>query len=380
MGYLESMFNLLGRYFCGSLGLIVCLTLLVVVTFGSFLLLPAHLHYHVEEKYLFSVQEGDAAVNLGILIPKSGPYQEVKNIEISWDGVQGKDNKRYVEVIKLTGELRDGEDQEAIISYDVILSQGKVSWEAPVEEFQHLPQRGIESDHPRIKEQVSQITIGTSLDDAYRIYNFTSDCLIYSQGGRDCPSSSALTAFMTHTGACGEFARLMVAFSRASGIPAQMICGIALPDLVIYGTSQTLIWEHPGESHGWVEFYAEGAWTMADPSVGSGYLKWLDFGRNDGRHLSYGEFEQEGKVFMEMKRWATNQGNIIGSEHAALKFVASADTNQVSITPSSYVKKGWDGRWANTLVALIPTTIILCKIRNRLMLRTTNRTPVEDSQ
>ncbi len=370
----------MNRYLGGSLGLILCLTLLVVVTFGSFLLLPAQLHYHIEEKYLFSIEEGEAAIYLGILIPKSGPYQEVKNIMISWDGVQERDNKRYVEVIKLTEELRDGEDQEALVSYDVILPQGKVSWEAPVEEFHRLPQRGIESDHPSLKEAVSQITTSSALEDVYRIYKYTSDYLIYSVGERDCTSSSALTAYMTRTGACGEFAKLMVSLCRASGLPAQMISGIVLPDLVIYGSSQTRIREHPGESHAWVEFYTDGGWTMADPTVGSGYLNWLHFGRNDGHYLSYGEFEQEGKAYVEMQRWATSQGNIIGSEYASLKFVASADTNQVSITPSSSIKKGWDGRWANTLVSLTLTTFILCKLRNRFIQPSSNNAGIEKTQ
>ncbi|MFC1922951.1 transglutaminase family protein [Chloroflexota bacterium] len=368
----------LNWYLRGSLALILCLTLLVVVTYGSFLLLPAQLHYHIEEKYLFSIEEGNAAVNLGILIPKSGPYQEVKNIKISWDGFQERENRPYVELIKLSGVLSDGEDQEAIVSYDVILPKGKVTWEAPVEEFQYLPQHGIESDHPRIKEQASQITTGSALEDVYRIFNYTSNYLIYSLGERNCTSSSALSAFMTQTGVCIEFARLMVAFSRASEIPAQMVSGIALPDLVIFGTSQTRNWEHPGESHAWVEFNTEGAWTMADPTVGSGFLKRLHFGRNDGHYLSYGEFEQEGKAYVEMQRWVTNQGNIIGSEHGSFKFVASADSNQVSITPSLYIRKGWDGCWANTLVSLILTTVILCKLRNRFIQRPSDSTPGED--
>jgi hypothetical protein len=368
------------RYLGGSLGLILCLTLLVVVTFGSFLLLPAQLHYHIEEKYLFSAEEGEAAIFLGILIPKSGPYQEVKNINISWDGVQEREDKRSVEVIKLSGVIQERDNQEAIVSYDVILPQGKVSWDAPVEDFQRLPQRGIESDHPSLKEAASQITTGSALDDAYRIYKYTSDYLIYSVGERNCTSSSALTAYMTRTGVCGEFARLMVSFNRAAGIPAQMISGIVLPDLVIYGSSQTGTWEHPGESHAWVEIYPEGAWTMADPTVGSGFLNRLHFGRNDGHYLSYGEFEQEGKVYVEMQRWAASQGNIIGSEHASLKFVATADSNQVSITPSLYVKKGWDGRWANTLVSLTLTTFILCKLRNRLIQVTSNQEGIEETR
>ena len=296
------------QYFVGSLGLLLCLSLLVIVTFGSFLLFPTHLHYHIEEHYQFSIEEGDAVVWLGVLIPRSGPYQAVKNIELSWGGVQERENRPYVEVIKLIGELRAEKVQEAIISYDVILPNGKVSWEVPIEEFQYLPQTGIESDHPRLKEAVSQITADSTLEDAYRIYNYVSEYLIYSIGERDCKSSSALTAFITHTGVCGEFARLMVAFNRATGIPAQVISGIVLPDLVIFGSSQNRIWDYPGESHAWVECYAEGQWTMADPTMGSEYLNWLQFGRNDGHHLSYGEFEQEGKAFLEMARWVKNRG------------------------------------------------------------------------
>ena len=132
-----------------------------------------------------------------------------------------------------------GENQEAIIRYDVILPNGKINWESPVEAFQLGPQRAIESDHPLIKEQVSIITTGSTLKDVFRIFAYTSDHLIYSMGGRNCRSSSALTAFLTHTGVCGEFARLMVAFSRASGVPAQVISGIVLPDLLIFSSSQT---------------------------------------------------------------------------------------------------------------------------------------------
>jgi transglutaminase-like putative cysteine protease len=89
-----------------------------------------------------------------------------------------------------------------------------------------LPQRGIESDHPIIKKAVSQITSGSAIDDIYHIYNNISDYLIYTIGDRNCTPSSALTAYMTHKGVCGEYARLMVAFSRAIGVPAQMISGI----------------------------------------------------------------------------------------------------------------------------------------------------------
>jgi hypothetical protein len=357
------------QYLRGSLGLILCAITLVAVTFGSFFLLPVHLHYHVEERYLFSTSEDGATVYLGALIPQSGPYQEVKNINISWEGTQERENKQSVEVIKLAGKLPPGGNQEAIISYDAILPQGSLSWEAPIEAFQLMPQPGIESDHASLKEVVARITSGSSKKDGYRIYKFTSEHLTYSEDARDCISSSALSAYRTHTGVCGEFARLMVALSRAANIPAQIISGIVMPDLLFFGSSQTRAWEHAGESHAWVEIFTDGVWTIADPTVGSGHLLRLYFGRTGGHYLSYGELIQEGKEYAEVQKWATSQGVIIGAEHASLKFVASADSNQVSITPTIFVKKGWDGRWAAALISLALTTIIICSLRNRYFAR-----------
>jgi hypothetical protein len=354
--------------FQGTIGVILCGVVLVIITFGSFLLLPAKVHYHVEENYLFSVIEDEATIYLGVLIPTNGPYQEVNNIHISWDGLLERENNQAVEVIKLTGTLAKGSDQEAIISYDVILPQGKISWVAPLEDIQLMPQPGIESDHPSLKQAASNLTAGSSREDAYRIYKFTSEHLTYIEGARDCVSSSALSAYMTGTGDCREFAKLMIALNRAAGIPAQLIIGIYMPDLVFYGSSQIQSWEHPGESHAWMEFFTDGLWTIADPALGSSYLHRLHFGRDSGHYLSYGEYQQEGKTYSGIQKWAASQGDIIDEMHAGLKFIASADTEGVSLGVVSSVKKGWDGRWANALLALTITTIILCFLRTRYIM------------
>ena len=375
-----SIFKFSNRYLRGGFGLILCAITLVAVTFGSFFLLPVHLHYHVEERYLLSTSEDDATVYLGVLIPQSGPYQEIKNINISWEGIQERESKQSVEVIKLAGKLPAGGNQEAIISYDVVLPQGSVSWEAPIEDFQLMPQPGIESDHASLKAGVSRIINDSSQNDAYRIYKFTSEHLTYSEDARDCISSSALSAYRTQTGVCSEFARLMVALNRAADIPAQMISGIVLPDLVFFGSSQTRAWEHAGESHAWVEIFTEGAWTIADPTVGSDYLLRLYFGRTDGHYLSYGELIQEGKEYAEVQKWATSQGVVIAKKHAGLKFIATADTDKVSFTPTSYVKKGWDGRWAVALISLALTTLILCTLRNRFFTRSSSQPHFEESE
>lgn len=363
----------------GIIGLTVCGIFLVIITFGAFFLTPASVRYHIEEKYLFSSTGPDSNVHLGVLVPKSGPYQEIRNLHITWDGAQERITQPSNEAIKLSAKLPQRGEQEAIISYDVILPQGGISWKAPVEDFQLKPQPGIESDHASLKEAVSYLTFGTSKIDAYRVYQFTSQHLTYTDGARDCIDSSALSAYRTRKGVCSEYARLMVTLNRAAGIPAQMITGVFMPDLVLLGSSTTRTGEHTGESHAWVEFYTDGSWTIADPTLGSGILQRLYFGRGSGHYLSYGEYQQENKAFTDIQHWASSQGYTIAKSHAGLKFVASADTERVSVTPISYVKKGWDGRWASAIVALGFSTIVLCALRNLVTQRSTSLQRLNES-
>jgi hypothetical protein len=364
----------------GIIGFIVCGILLVVITFGTFFLTPASVRYHVEEKYTFSSAGPGASIHLGVLAPQSGPYQEIKNLSITWDGTQEIETQPSVEAIKLTAKLPQGSEQEAIINYDVVLPQGGISWLAPVEDFQLRPQPGIESDHPSLKEAVSYITTGSSRLDAYYVYQFTSQHLTYSEEARDCVESSALSAYRTGKGVCSEYARLMVALNRAAGIPAQMITGIFMPDLVILGSSKTREGDHAGESHAWVEFYTNGVWTIADPTLGSSYLDRLYFGRGSGHFLSFGEYQQESKAYTDLQGWASSQGDIIAKSHAGLKYIASADQGGISLNTSSNIKKGWDGRWASATVALGLSTMILCALRNRFARRSNILPCVEESK
>jgi hypothetical protein len=364
----------------GMIGLIVCSILLVVITFGAFFLTPASVRYHVEEKYTFSSAGPGATIHLGMLAPKSGPYQEIENLHITWDGTQEIETQPSVEIIKLSAKLPHGDEQEAIISYDVVLPQGAISWEAPVQDFQLRPQPGIESDHASLKEVVSYITSGSSKLDAYYVYQFTSHHLTYTEGARDCIDSSALAAYRTQKGVCSEFARLMVALDRASGIPAQVITGVFMPDLIILGSSKTQEGEHAGESHAWVEFFTDGAWTIADPTLGSSYLGKLYFGRSSGHYLSFGEYQQEGKAYTDLQQWTSGQGYIIAKSHAGLKYIASADQGGISLNASSIVKKGWDGRWASATVALGLLTMTLCALRNRLVRRSNILPRMEESK
>ncbi len=150
-------------------------------------------------------------------------------------------------------------------------------------DFHLQPQPEIESDHPVLQKQADEVALGQSRKDAYSIYSFTSDYLSWPVGTRIGGNQSALTAYTTCEGGCGEFANLMTALCRASQIPAQAITGLALPAYPPFWSS-TSTWGHPGGAHAWVEVYSDGYWELADPSWASslpGLFKPLWFGRND---------------------------------------------------------------------------------------------------
>jgi len=346
---------------------VLCLLLIFIALMLAFFAIPASMHYHVTERYTISGDATDASVYLSILIPKSGPYQWVGNINMFWDGEQQQMSFDPVDVVRLSGEKQVKEDVEAIIEYDVKLRQGGGSWEDTVETFQINPQMGIESDHYLIQERASELRRNLSFQSIpYRIYSFTSDHLTYSQVQEDCTSESALMSYEIGSCICAGYARLMVALSRASEIPAQMVVGFLYPDPFV--KRDTSINHHnPGQAHAWVEYYSFGKWKIADPTLGSGIWKKLHFNRNDGRHVVYGELEQLSLINLEQKYWALKNANIPMGDHECFRFVATTNSDQISITPTVAIHKGWDGRWLNSIIVWAIASYLLCKYRNRIV-------------
>jgi len=350
-----------------GIGILFCFVLIFAATFGAFMGLPASLHYHISEHYSLSASQESALVYLGVLVPQSGPYQTIKDLRVLWDGEQDRESTPCVDVIKLSGLVTSGTSQDAIIEYQVRLSHGIVLWRAQPDSCHLLPDCMVESDHPDIVARANQIVDGTSWRDAYRIFTFTKNYFSPAGDFVNCSMEmSALEAYQSGTGECGEYSRLMVALCRASGIPSLVTSGILLPDSSSFAAAQSQTWGHPGVAHAWVEFSDRNIWSMADPAWGASTWDILHFGRNDGRHLSYGCINHEGSVYTEMLQWADQHGSLIGKEFAALKFVAAADADHVTIAPVVTVRKGWDGRWLNALLALTATTFLLYFVRNRL--------------
>ena len=350
-----------------GLRLVLCFGVIVFVVVGSFFLLPTSIYYHVSEKYYFSGDDEGSLVFLAVMLPKNGPYQSVKNLEISWNGsVQNEEYDGSVNIVKLSGEKRANMELVAEIEYDVRLPRRKVAWIAPVYDFQILPQAGIESESLCIREQIDVMETGNLGHDAYEIYRFTVEHLTYSRQETGCTCTSAEVAFEAGKSVCAGYARVMTALCRASGIPAQMVLGVVYPD-PMFKQSETSFPEDPNESHAWVEYYSEGSWKMADPTWGEKNFKFMQFNRNDGCHLVYGEVEDVFAYYSEMQAWATEGSQILLGEQTSFRYIATSTSRKISLQPSVSVQQSWDGRWFNTFIVWVGLVWVLRRNRKRII-------------
>ncbi len=256
------------------------------------------------------------------------------------------------------------ENLEATIEYDVKLPQSSVSWSAPVESFQRLPQVGIESDCECLQVQALDLSDGISEKDAYKIYSFITDHLTYSNENMDGSNASAIKAYQIGSCTCAGFARLMTALCRASGIPSQLVIGLIYPDPVFQSSLSSFT---QGEAHAWVEYYSEGTWKLADPTFGTRRLKILYFNRNDGSHISYGELDQVMFADAMLQDWALDHASHIVEDDDSFRYVATSGSDQVSLTSITSIQRRWDGRWVNTLIIWGVTTWLLCKYRYKII-------------
>jgi len=221
--------------------------LLIILPAGVFFVAPAEIQYQVTERYTFSADQTGMKINLAVMIPRDNPYQQVNSLEITWDGEVSREVFGEVEVIKLTGKTLQN---QAVLEYDVTLPQGSIEWEAIPKHTDVLPQKVIESSAPMLRSEALKVCSNPSTA-GYDIYQFVSSYLSWPDGTRLGKEKSALAAYHSRTGVCGEFANLMTAFSRACDKPARSIQGIAMPLHLPPLMTVEKIWMHPGGAHAW---------------------------------------------------------------------------------------------------------------------------------
>jgi len=141
------------------------------------------------------------------------------------------------------------------------------------------PEQYIESEDPEIEQLANQLTMGAanSCAKAVALYEYVTDNLDYF--GYNPEFVGAKQALAAGGGDCNEFSDLLVALSRAAGVPARTIEGYAYKS-----DEETDLGEI---KHAWVEFYLPGTgWTPADPTWGRHENSHnAEFSQSDGKHM-----------------------------------------------------------------------------------------------
>jgi transglutaminase-like putative cysteine protease len=356
-----------------TLRMLVYVVVLSGAMLGALYGLPATVRYRVTERYQFAAAAESGSIALGVLTPKSGPYQHVSAVDFTWNGDFARESAANVDILMLSGSLPAWRTETATFAYEAVVPQGKTLWDAPMKAFHLSPQDKIESDAAPIDRLASVLSAhnAATRQDVFAIYSFVAGYLAWPTEARINVTPTALDALASGVGGCEDFANLMVALCRATGAPAQVISGLYFPETLLPFVVYTMTWNHPAGAHAWVEFHTEAGWEMADPSHASAFmpLRLRVFGRNDGRHLSYGEAAAELDVFARMQAWAMQQDKMVAAMSAPLKFVATASAADVSVTPTITVQKLWDGVWLNVLIVFIVVVIAIRLIEDHFFRR-----------
>ena len=118
--------------------------------------------------------------------------------------------------------------------------------------------------------------------------------------------------------------------------------GLTITKPLFPGTSAKALWNHPGISHGWVEFHSEKGWEAVDASLANvPFLRKLFF--NSHAHLLlYGDTSVQKEIFVrDLQSWAEKNGKVVGGMSAPIRFSASMNPGTGAVVPEVKVKKRW---------------------------------------
>jgi len=118
----------------------------------------------------------------------------------------------------------------------------------------------IESANPQILTLAQTLTKGkkNACDQVRAFYDYAGDELVYSYNQNDWGAQAALGPMGAD---CTEYSSLMIALSRASGIPARYYEGLLYLEGLPEGIAQT--------EHAWLDVYLPSVgWAAMDPTLG----------------------------------------------------------------------------------------------------------------
>ena len=198
------------------------------------------------------------------LISDLAPYQEVIERSISPNEYQvfSDEYGNQIAEFDLVG-LPPGKSLEVEIDYRVKvnrLTYDLSHCEGDLPTFFTQSEYHIESNNPQILALSEELSKGarTACDQARAFYDYIGDHLVYTFNGRNWGAQAALGEMGAD---CSEYASLMIALSRAAGIPARYLEGALYLDEPIDEMAKI--------EHAWLEIYLPGTgWTPMDPTLG----------------------------------------------------------------------------------------------------------------
>jgi transglutaminase-like putative cysteine protease len=198
------------------------------------------------------------------LIRNFPPYQDVPSMEISpkdYKLVVDEYGNQYAEFD--FSRQPAGTTQTIKIDYRVVVNE--LAYDLSVCQGDLLndfiqPELHIESANPQIVALASELSRGkgTVCQKVRAFYDYIANNLVYTSNGENWGAQAALGPMGAD---CTEFSSLLVALSRAQGIPARYFEGLLYLDK---GTETIAKIEHA-----WPDVYLPAAgWTALDPTLG----------------------------------------------------------------------------------------------------------------
>ena len=198
------------------------------------------------------------------LIQTLPPYQQVLEMSISTPDYQTfeDENGNLIAEFDLSG-LSPGESLQLDIRYKVKvnrLAYDLAKCQADLPTTFTSPELYIESNNPQIRSLSAELSQGQSspCEQVRAFYDYAGDHLVYTFNGRDWGAQAALGEMGAD---CSEYASLVIALTRAAGIPARYLEGVLYLDPATEALAR--------REHAWLEVYLPNTgWTPVDPTLG----------------------------------------------------------------------------------------------------------------
>ncbi len=216
------------------------------------------------------------------LISDQSPYQSVlsRDIQPSNYVITADEYGNHYAEFDLK-DLKPGESAHISINYKVVVYDlaydlSECEGDLPAEFTK--PELHIESNNPQIVALAQELAAPEQsvCEKARSFYDYVSSSLTYSYNGKDWGAQAALGEMGAD---CTEYSSLLIALSRASGIPARYVEGLLFLD--DNGSVDAR------QEHAWVELLLPGTgWVPVDPTLGRSTLsRDLHFARYSPNHI-----------------------------------------------------------------------------------------------